>query len=48
MLISKPVNEPRLAVGDLRLLTALGDNFQRQAELICAIAIARPDGFIAL
>lgn len=31
-----------------RLLTALGDNSQRQAEFICAIAIARPDGTIAL
>ena len=31
-----------------RLLTALGDNPQRQAEFICAIAIARPDGSIAL
>ncbi len=31
-----------------RLLTALGDNPQRQAEFLCAIAIARPDGTIAL
>ena len=31
-----------------RLLTALGDNPQRQAKFICAIAIARPDGSIAL
>ena len=31
-----------------RLLTALGDNPQRQAQFICAIAIARPDGTIAL
>ena len=31
-----------------RLLTALGDNSQRQAEFICAIAIARPDGTIVL
>ncbi len=31
-----------------RLLNALGDNSQRQAEFICAIAIARPDGTIAL
>ena len=31
-----------------RLLNALGDHPQRQAEFICAIAIARPDGTIAL
>ncbi len=31
-----------------RLLTALEDNSQRQAQFICAIAIARPDGSIAL
>ena len=31
-----------------RLLNALKDNPQRQAEFICAIAIARPDGTIAL
>ncbi|MDJ0899890.1 MAG: RdgB/HAM1 family non-canonical purine NTP pyrophosphatase [Xenococcus sp. MO_188.B8] len=31
-----------------RLLTALGEESQRQAKFICAIAIARPDGTIAL
>ncbi|MEM9276914.1 MAG: RdgB/HAM1 family non-canonical purine NTP pyrophosphatase [Cyanobacteria bacterium P01_F01_bin.143] len=31
-----------------RLLNALGDNPQRGAKFICAIAIARPDGTIAL
>ncbi len=31
-----------------RLLNALGDNPHRQAKFICAIAIARPDGTIAL
>lgn len=31
-----------------RLLNALGDNPQRGAKFICAIAISRPDGAIAL
>ena len=31
-----------------RLLNALGDNPQRKAKFICAIAISRPDGAIAL
>ncbi|MGK7892223.1 MAG: RdgB/HAM1 family non-canonical purine NTP pyrophosphatase [Xenococcus sp. (in: cyanobacteria)] len=31
-----------------RLLNALGDNSQRQAEFICALALARPDGKIVL
>ncbi|HAC63739.1 MAG TPA: non-canonical purine NTP pyrophosphatase, RdgB/HAM1 family [Cyanothece sp. UBA12306] len=31
-----------------RLLTQLGDNQKRQAQFVCAIAIARPDGSIAL
>ena len=35
-------------MGDRRLLIALADYPQHQAEFICAIAIARPDGTIAL
>lgn len=31
-----------------RLLTALGDSSDRQAHFVCAIALARPDGSIAL
>ncbi|MEB3269143.1 MAG: RdgB/HAM1 family non-canonical purine NTP pyrophosphatase [Leptolyngbya sp.] len=31
-----------------RLLTALGDTDERSAQFICAIALARPDGTIAL
>ena len=31
-----------------RLLRELGDNSQRQAQFICSIAIARPDGSIAM
>lgn len=31
-----------------RLLTEMGDTQQRQAQFVCAIAIARPDGAIAL
>ncbi|ACK65427.1 non-canonical purine NTP pyrophosphatase, rdgB/HAM1 family [Rippkaea orientalis PCC 8801] len=31
-----------------RLLTELADNQQRQAQFICVVAIARPDGSIAL
>jgi len=37
-------DEERIA----RLLNALKDNSQRQAKFVCAIAIARPDGSIAL
>ncbi|KOP27463.1 nucleoside-triphosphate diphosphatase [Hapalosiphon sp. MRB220] len=31
-----------------RLLRELGDEVQRQAQFVCAVAIARPDGVIAL
>ncbi|BAZ69686.1 MAG: RdgB/HAM1 family non-canonical purine NTP pyrophosphatase [Pelatocladus maniniholoensis HA4357-MV3] len=31
-----------------RLLRELGDQVQRQAQFVCAVAIARPDGAIAL
>ncbi|MEB3359999.1 MAG: RdgB/HAM1 family non-canonical purine NTP pyrophosphatase [Synechococcales bacterium] len=31
-----------------RVLTELGDTDQRQAQFVCAVAIARPDGTIAL
>ncbi|MFB2768781.1 RdgB/HAM1 family non-canonical purine NTP pyrophosphatase [Pelatocladus sp. BLCC-F211] len=31
-----------------RLLRELGDEVQRQAQFVCAVAIARPDGAIAL
>lgn len=39
---------PTVAEQIERVLTELGDNSNRQAQFVCCIAIARPDGTIAL